>query len=271
MCFGFHFDHPNLMWLTVAVISCLSVGVFGAMAQLARVRKEKETEEEHTPMWYNFLFVSCLLAVVAGVLFGTSTYKGMDEYYRFDHLNTYHKIDPALYVGEQLVDAGRVMFKDDVYVDVQRSMGFKNNEMFCVAPIVSPKMSTYYDFWAVGKNCCSGVQADFHCKGSSDMINMGGLRLMNDGDRPFYRLAVQQAEATYKIATRKPLFFTWEFDPLQHTDDLFVEGTRSFFYGMCTALAFQTFATMAATLVMARELPNRALHDHGNHKHQLHL
>jgi hypothetical protein len=275
MCFGFHFDHPNIMWGTVALIFCLTVGVFGALAQLTRVRQAKETEEEHNPMWYNFLTATCLLAVVAGVLFGSTTYAGMDEYYRYDHLNTYHNIDPAMYVGEQLVDAGRVMFKDDVYVDVTHSMGFKNKEMYCVAPIVSPKMSadakSYYDFWAVGKGCCSGVQPDFHCKGYSDMINMGGLRLMTDAERPFYRLAVQQAEATYKIATHKPLFFTWEFDPVAYTNNLYANGIRSFYYGICTALAFLVFATIAATLVVARELPNRGPMEHGHGKHELHL
>lgn len=281
MSFEFRFEHANLAWMLVAMIFLLSVGLFAALAQLTRVRKHKETEEEHEPMWYNFLTICCFAGIVAGVFFGQRNFSVMDTYSRLHHLNTYRNVDPAAYVGEQLVDAGRLTFQDNVFVDVSHSMGFKNNDLYCVAPIVSPSMSptasnTYYDFWAVGKNCCSGVAADFHCKGFKDAMNMGGLRLTNDADRPFYRLAVQQAEATYKLTTHKPLFFTWEFDPLQWTEDLKAAAVRSFIYGVFTALVCQVFVTLIATLVFAKDLPNRHSmeHGHGGHghgKHNIHL
>jgi len=271
MSFWLHFDRPRVCYALVALIFLLTVGVFAALAQLTKVKKHKETEEEHSPMWYNFLTVCCFLGIVAGVAFGLQNYSRMETYYKYRHLNTYTNIDPGAYVGEQLVDAGRLTFQDGVYLDVGHSMGFKNSELYCVAPIVSPGMTakTYYDFWAVGKNCCSGVAADFHCKGFKDAANMGGLRLMNDAERPFYRLAVQQAEATYKITTHKPLFFIWEWDPIQWTEDLQIVGYRSFFYGMFTALVVQVFLVALATLVFAKDLPNRHSMKHGNH--DLHL
>jgi hypothetical protein len=183
----------------------------------------------------------------------------MKQFYDLQHLNTFYDIEPSEYVGEQLVDAGRITFKDKVHVDVSHSMGFKNDEMYCVAPVVSPKTQkdSIYDIWVVGKNCCSGIQADFHCDGYLDVRNMGGFRLMNDGDRPFYRLAVQQAEATYKIRTRKPLFFTWQFDPISFTNNLQTTGFHNYYFGVFTALVVQMFSVTLATLVWAKEMPSR--------------
>jgi hypothetical protein len=270
--FQVHFAAPWACYALVALIFLLTVGVFGALAQLANVHKHKETEDEHSPMWYNFLAACCLLAIIAGVVFGLQNYSRMETYYNYHHLNTYTNVDPGAYVGEQLVDAGRVTFKDDVHLDISHSMGFKSSELYCVAPIVSPGMNkdTHYDFWAVGKNCCSGVAADFHCQGFKDAVNMGGLRLMNDAERPFYRLAVQQAEATYKITTHKPLFFIWQWDVLQWTEDLRTLAYRSFFFALFTAFVVQIFLVMVATLVFAKDLPNRQWGKHG-HGHDLHL
>ena len=74
-----------------------------------------------------------------------------------------------------------------------------------------------YDFWAIGMDCCSVNAADFHCgaglgwilsvrperaKGQArtggEVGNFkahSGLRLLDDRQRSFYRLAVEQAGA----------------------------------------------------------------------------
>ena len=39
------------------------------------------------------------------------------------------------------------------------------------------------------------------------------VRLTNDEDHPYYRLAVQQAEVKFGIKAVHPLFFTWSRDP----------------------------------------------------------
>jgi len=265
--FTLRYYNPGTCFAMVAIILLLTVGKFGFQYQLAKIRKEKETEDEHEPMWYGFLAVCCLLAIIAGIIAGSLNFnRHMQPFYNLNHLNTFRDIDPKDYVGEQLVDAGRVNFKDGVYVDVSHSMGFRNDDTYCVAPIVSANLSAkdnYWDFWAVGKNCCSGVQADFHCENYLDIRKMGGLRLLNDEDRPFYRLAVQQAEATYKITTHKPLFFTWMYDPIQWAQRLQSDGFLMFMYGIITALVIQVCLVATATLAYAKEMPERP---HMHHK-----
>eukprot|EP00438_Fugacium_kawagutii_P029114 Skav233711 [mRNA] locus=scaffold2120:100002:105477:+ [translate_table: standard] len=118
------------------------------------------------------------------------------------------KVNPGREKGQQLMDAGRVYFEDGTGLDTSKSMAFRNLDRYCVAPIV---------FGQVGVNCCSGTTADFRCGEFDNPKARSGLRLMrqmpraggletasermtvtlNQGEdqRPFFRLAVQQAEA----------------------------------------------------------------------------
>merc|ERR1719161_3450528 len=117
------------------------------------------------------------------------------------------------------------------------SMGFKNLQMYCVAPIVSgsrddAKRISSYDFWAIGTNCCSGTQADFHCEGFNIRGASAGVRLMRDDHRAFYRLAVQQAEAAYNIRADHPLFFHWMQDPNAEVTAYMDEGYKYYLLGI---------------------------------------
>merc|ERR1740127_237767 len=124
----------------------------------------------------------------------------MKDYMSMRHLNTYTDINPTTMRGQQLMDAGSVTFTNTTRVDVTRSMGFRNYDTYCVAPITVPELnSSVYDFWAVGLNCCPGVQPSFNCPNARVRGSRGGLRLLRSADRPFYRLAVQQAEVAYNI------------------------------------------------------------------------
>lgn len=261
MSFSWHHSAPVACYVVVVLIFFFVMVTFGLLAHMARLRRAKETEEEYEPMWYGFLFTTCVIGIAMGVLLGCHNYDlRMNKVYDYEQLATYRDIDPANFVGQQLVDAGRVQFIDKSYLDITRSMGFKSNDIYCVAPIVSNKTSdkTYYDFWAVGKNCCSGLQGDFNCKSPSGTnAAKGGLRLMNDAERPFYRLAVQQAEATYKINTHKPLFFVWGMDPVKYTEELHYNALTMYITGIMAGLCVQVFLVVSTTLVFAKIYPVR--------------
>lgn len=262
--FDVHYSSPVACWVCIFLLTLVSVGTFAALMQRARVRQEKEMDDTYEPMWYGFLCITCLLAIVLGIALGVHNFGlRMNTVYEYENLATYRNVDPASYVGQQLVDAGRVQFSNKTYLDISKSMGFKDTDVYCVVPIVSDKTSpqTYHDFWAVGTNCCSCGRncgsADYHCTGFNDARDRGGLRLMDDVSRPFYRLAVQQAEATYKIKTHKPLFFVWGEDPIKMTADLVTSAHQMYIFGIAAAFCVQVFFVATATLVFAKIFPTR--------------
>merc|ERR1719324_2031423 len=194
LSFSFHYQHPTWAWL------------------LAYRTKKRDRD----PMWYTFATLALLLAVVLAAVFGDMNFwYNMQPFYDIENLNTYPSVNPAREKGQQLMDAGRVYFADGAALDMQKAMGFKNLDLYCVAPIVhGQEQLASYDFWAVGLNCCSGVSSDFRCGEFNNPHARSGLRLMRDDQRPFFRLAVQQAEAAYNIKATHPLFFYWMQDPV---------------------------------------------------------
>jgi len=132
-------------------------------------------------------------------------------------------------------------------------MGFKNLETYCVAPIViGDQPLARYDFWAVGLNCCSGNSGDFHCGEFSNPSAQAGLRLMNDDDRAFYRLAVQQAEATYTIEATHPIFFQWMQDPLSELASYQDDGMKLYFYSVFAFFGLQLFLVAFAVVFFSK-------------------
>merc|ERR1719433_257244 len=159
-----------------------------------------------------------------------------------------------------MMDAGTVIFAPGTRLDLKQSMGFKNERTYCVAPItmsngtmteVNQLLATY-DFWAVGMDCCSGNTADFHCGQFANINARGGLRLMRDGQRPYYRLAVQQAEAAYGIKAAHPLFFTWMQDPMEEVNKFQNAGIQSFLLSIMSMAGMQLFLVLLSTVVFAR-------------------
>lgn len=210
--------------------------------------------------WYIFIFLTSFLAWSIGIAVGNANFtSNMQPYYDVAAMNSYPAVDPATMNGHQLMDAGRMAFKPGSQLDLRYSMGFRDVEHYCVAPVSSRNGSDgkvpvlgNYDFWAVGLNCCSGESADFHCGEFSNPRAHSGLRLMQDELRPFFRLAVQQAEAAYNIQAKHPIFLYWLQDPTIEMKAYQEEGFKYFTLGIFSHFSIQLFLVVAASMGFAK-------------------
>jgi len=242
LSFSLHYNYPMFAWSLVVVGVIISIAL-ATMAFLSRSRGKD-------PMWYTFAAGACFLAAVIGAVIGDINFHyHMAPYYDIQNLNTYVSTNPALQRGQELMDAGQVYFSDGTRLDNHKSIGFKNLDLYCVAPIVNGDDElASYDFWAVGINCCSGVASDFRCGEFGNPHARSGLRLMRDDQRAFYRLAVQQAEAKFKIRATHPLFFTWMQDPVVEMNNYRDNGFKYFLLGIFTHFAFNLFCVVCAVV-----------------------
>lgn len=252
--FGLHYVDPVVAYALVALAFFVFVAVPIVIAAERR-RRHGQDQPWQDRSWFTFFAGACCLAFVSGAYFGEYNYESyMKPYYNLGHLHHYSGTDTNVNVGQQLMDAGSITFASGTVLDVAHSMGFKDHEVYCVAPIKSKgsaRDSISIDFWAVGKNCCSGISADFHCEGFNDPEAVGAVRLMHDEDRPFYRLAVQQAEATYKMTATHPLFFEWVHNAEESIDKYAQRGRLNYFMAICGYFLFQGFLTAVMTLAFS--------------------
>mmetsp|Transcript_80898 Transcript_80898/g.217382 ORF Transcript_80898/g.217382 Transcript_80898/m.217382 type:complete len:335 (-) Transcript_80898:77-1081(-) len=249
--FPIHYNNPGVVYLAVG-IGLVAVVFIAVYTLIDRTTRSNSPERE--PSWLLVLSLALALAWMLGVALGFLNYVNNTlPYQQIIHLNSYSDVNPTLMRGAQLMDAGSVMFTESSYLNLDKSMGFKNQEVYCVAPIVkgSGERATY-DFWAIGIDCCSGRKNDFHCDGAKNPRAHGALRLIPSTERPFYRLAVQQAEATHKIKAQHPLFFYWVEDPLERIDAWRDAAANSFLTGMFSYLILQAFLVAAAVLLFSK-------------------
>merc|ERR1719240_401546 len=80
-----------------------------------------------------WMFIAVCLAMTFGDM---NFWYNMQPFYDIENLNTYPSVNPAREKGQQLMDAGRVYFADGTGLDMKKAMGFKNLDLYCVAPIV---------------------------------------------------------------------------------------------------------------------------------------
>jgi len=135
-------------------------------------------------------------------------------------------------LGDSYLDAGFVGFSDGSQLDLEKPASYRHGDVFCVVPIINTKVNQgvpktgQYDFWAVGKNCCSTPPKVFRCGDYHDPATRSGLREITLEDREFYLHAVQQAMSTYDISSQYPMFFHWVKDPVEIANSYSIEGNR---------------------------------------------
>mmetsp|Transcript_112611 Transcript_112611/g.351056 ORF Transcript_112611/g.351056 Transcript_112611/m.351056 type:complete len:330 (+) Transcript_112611:82-1071(+) len=249
--FSIHYESAQLCTL-ICILLLVVVGLFGYFA-FSAVRRRSEGVSE--PAWYVFLFLTSLLAWIVSFTVGKSNYESnMKPYFDIQQLNVYASVDPAKYRSAQLMDAGRITFTPGSHLDLSRSMGFRNLDTYCVAPVVSGSGANVssYEFWAVGINCCSGHAPDFHCGEYNNPRALSGLRLMSDSQRAFFRLAVDQAEAAYTLVARHPIFMYWMQDPIAEVNAYQDEGYKYFLMGVVVFAVAQVFLVAIAAVIFSR-------------------
>lgn len=251
--FSMHYENASLSQL-VSMVLLLVVVLFAYFAVMAVRRK---TEGVSEPIWYVFIFVTSLLAWIIAYTHGQSNYaSNMKPYFDVQQLNVYASVDPSQYRGNQLMDAGRITFTPGSHLDLSLSMGFRNLDTYCVAPVISGRGNssnvTTYDFWAVGLNCCSGHAPDFHCGEYNNVRAISGLRLMREDQRAFFRLAVQQAEAAYGIQALHPIFMYWMQDPIAEVNAYQDDGYKYFLLGAILFAMVQLVLVVVLAVVIAK-------------------
>lgn len=233
MSFSLRYSAPALSWLISGVLLLASFAMCYQGYDTFKRRWNGEVHRE--PFWYIFLAAMMLVAWGFGFYLAQLNYwNNTLPYQDLIQLSKHSNVDPAVMQGRQLMDVGQVTFVDGVKLDLTKAIGFKNMHEYCVAPIVhnadTPPES--YDYWAVGMDCCTGGAKDYHCGAYDSKKTSAGLRLMRDDQRAFYRLAVQQAEATYSIKAEHPLFFYFVEDASGELNAYKAESYKYFLLGL---------------------------------------
>lgn len=195
------------------------------------------------PTWFTFFTVASGVAIFSAWGIGNQIFMKFNlPYYEIKDLKVIGHLDASKEAGQNVMDVGIVYFADGNKIDSTRSWHFKQETVYCVAPIIKgdagqamPETESF-DFWAVGKDCCSVSAPDFRCGEYSNPQARSAIRVLGDTDRQFYRLAVEQAETLYDISATHPIFFEWSQDPLEDVNSWNHKAFTSFV--MCTMLAF---------------------------------
>jgi hypothetical protein len=253
MTFFLHYASPVVAWC-IAGGAGLFVAVLGASSVFSVLRRGDRTRN---PTWLIFVFVTCFLALGLGLILGNVNYWTYTQsYYDLKLMNNYSDVNPSTTYGQQVMDAGQISFTNNVVLDLKLAMGFKNKDVYCVAPVTvsssdGPTPLASYDFWVVGINCCDHHTASFRCGPYDSTSAHAGLRVIHDEVRPFFRLAVQEAEAVHSLKAIHPLFLFWSEDTSADLSLFLDEGYKWYYVGVMVHFGFQLFCVALAANAFA--------------------
>jgi len=213
-CYGlcsFHlmYSKPLLAWTAISLVFVLWL-VCVLLAYCAR-------KYHPDPTWFTFFSALVLICTIWGIFGGLHNLNTFERpYYTLGEMTTKSGVDPSTMSGEDAMDAGIVNFLPGSVLDARKTWHFKKEALYCVAPIVGPSgqppLQQTYDFWAVGKDCCTVGASDFRCGSWGSTTAHTGLRELNDKDLIYYQLAIKQAESLYAIRAPHPIFLEWVED-----------------------------------------------------------
>jgi len=213
---------------------------FWLITALLAVNRRKYDPE---PAWFSYFSLVLGIAIFTALPIGNYIFNRWTlPYMEIKDLKVIGHLDVSKELGQNVMDVGIAYFADGNKIDATRSWHFKQNTVYCVAPIIKgaygkamPETGSF-DFWAVGKDCCSESSSDFRCGAYNNPLARSGIRVLNDVDRKFYRLAVEQTETLYGIMGTHPVFFEWSQDPLEVVNSW--NGKAFTTYVVCVIAAF---------------------------------
>lgn len=245
---GNDFWEPTGFCTIVCVVCFVPVAWLGLSTFQTLVKRAEGVQQETS--WITFLFCTALLAWVLGMALGSTNYKyNTAPYTQIASLKSYSGIDPGRTLGMQVLDAGSISFTSDAHLDLSKSMGFKSGSVYCAAPIVSSSTHMTYDFWAVGLDCCSDGNSDFHCGDYKNPKARAGLRVWRDSDLGTYKSAVQEAMAVHKINSQNAILLTWMEDPATEYRAYKNDSVRCFCLGIYIYIIVHFFCVLLTIAV----------------------
>jgi hypothetical protein len=245
-CFSIHYVSPFKTWCFNGITFVLWL----VSVVMAIYMKKNDPE----PSWFIYFSVILGFALFGAVLLGEQIYDhNTRPYYTIKDLKVVGDLDASKEHGQNVMDAGLFYFAEGNQIDAMRSWHFKQGTLYCVAPVIKgfypgvPDTQSF-DFWAVGKDCCSETASDFRCGNYNNPLARAGIRILNDADRPFYRLAVEQAQTTYGIMSQHPVFFEWAADPLQIVHSWNTRAFTKYLMAVGFAFVFTIFGVACAAV-----------------------
>lgn len=208
---------------------------------------------EPDPTWFTYMAIAVGVAAITGTACGGTNFSTFSQpFYQINDLKVASNVDASTTPSRNVMDAGIVHFAAGNHFDVLRSWHFKNDNLYCVAPVVSGGANTaFYNYWVVGKDCCSLAASDFRCGAWGSTKANSGIRVMNDNDLANYRLAVQQAVSLYGLQAPSPVFLTWSTDPTLEVASWNQQVFKNYLTQVATALVFCVFFVCMATIRFA--------------------
>lgn len=235
--FWLMYAHPGVAWSLLSIVFIIWAWM-SVMALWAR-------RFEPDPTWFTYAAAVIFLMALSGTMAGLQNFNHFSRaYFEIKTLKVLDDIDANAIPGKNVLDAGIVGFRKGNHLDGNRAWHFKWKTTYCIAPIITngtAPPNKAYDFWAVGKDCCSISSSDFRCGAWSYNGAPGGIRVISQGDMKYYNLAVQQAESLYNITASNPIFLEWSSHPALEVESWNQQVFKNYLFMVVLALIICVF------------------------------
>lgn len=220
--FTFDFVIPAFVWAVVLVLFIVLIYLAWPLPPPMEIDAPEgpaPAPQQQRRAWQWFPTGALIFACVMGYIFGgTNYYIFMLPYLHYTFNREYTNVNPGEN-ADGFRDAGAVYFSASARVNLAQSVGFKEWNRFCVAPIVGDDPSDTVSFFAAGLDCCDS-RHDFKCWEAADPNAHAGVRISeNDplgNHLPQFKKAAAMAASVYGFkSSENPILVLWVKDP-QH-------------------------------------------------------